>query len=145
MSAATKWDAREYQRIASASRRGDDLVVQFEDGSQVNVDAQRVLPPDTRAPQWDAMNITPYEIVIPTLDGEFEVPWSTIRVLTPGRDRAAVITRRGGAVQTDRGGRMCLRTVTNHRRQPAGALRAARCRAWPSAWTFRSTPRSSLP
>ena len=82
MSAATKWDAREYQRIVSASRRGDELVVQFEDGSWVNVDAQRVLPPDARAPQWDAMTFNPYEIVIPTLGGEFEVPWSTIRVLT---------------------------------------------------------------
>lgn len=82
MSAATKWDAREYQRITSARRRGDELVVQFEDGSQVSVDTQRVLPPDNRIPQWDAMTFNPYEIVVPTLDGEFEVPWSTIRVLT---------------------------------------------------------------
>lgn len=82
MSATTRWDVREYQRIASVSRHGDELVVQFEDGSRVNVDAQRILPADTRLAQWDAMTFNPYEIVVPTLGGEVEVPWSIIRVLT---------------------------------------------------------------
>jgi transcriptional regulator with XRE-family HTH domain len=31
---------------------------------------------------WDALTFSPYEIVVPTLQGEIEVPWSTIRLLS---------------------------------------------------------------
>ncbi len=82
MSTTAKWDGRGYQRIRSASHSGSELDVQFEDGSRVRVDSQRVLPPDTGLAQWDAMVVSPYEIIVPTVDGEVEVPWSTIRVLT---------------------------------------------------------------
>ncbi|MBA2446699.1 MAG: helix-turn-helix transcriptional regulator [Chloroflexi bacterium] len=85
MSVTAPWSLREYQRIASVSHQGDDLVVCFEDGSCVQVDAQRVLPPDTRGAAWDAMAVDPYEIAVPTAEGQVEVPWSTIRALT---DRA---------------------------------------------------------
>ena len=82
MSVAAPWGLRGYQRIASASRDGDELVVCFEDGSLARVEAQRVLPPDTRGADWDAMAVGPYEIAVPTPDGQVEVPWSTIRALT---------------------------------------------------------------
>ncbi len=82
MSTMPKWNAREYQRIAAVSPRGADLVVQFEDGSRVIVEAKRLLPPDVQLATWDALTYNPYEIIIPTLNGEVEVPWSTIRVLT---------------------------------------------------------------
>ncbi len=87
MSATTKWDALEYQRIIAAERRGDALHVRFEDGARVVVDIQHVLP-DIRGPQWEAMIVNPFEVVIPTLEGQAEVPWSTIRLLTD-RDYSA--------------------------------------------------------
>ncbi len=82
MTTVMKWQRRDYQRIASAGLEGNQLVVLFEDGSCARVDAQRVLPPDTRAPDWASMTVNPYEIVMPTSDGKVEIPWSTIRVLT---------------------------------------------------------------
>ena len=83
-----KWQWRDYQRIASARLEGNQLVVLFEDGSCARVDAQRVLPADTRAPDWASMMVDPYEIVVPTIDDAVEIPWSTIRVLTD-RDYSA--------------------------------------------------------
>ena len=82
MSTMPKWETREYQRIVAVSPRGADLIVQFEDGSRAIIEAKRVLPPDTQLANWDALTFHAYEIMIPTLGGEIEVPWSTIRVLT---------------------------------------------------------------
>jgi DNA-binding Xre family transcriptional regulator len=81
VSTSVRWDTNEYQRIASAVRAGDALVVRFDDDTRVEVEAARVLPPGTRSPQWESMTVTPYEVIVPALDGEVEVPWSTIRVL----------------------------------------------------------------
>ena len=82
MTTVMKWQRRDYQRIASARLEGNQLVVLFEDGSCAQVDAQRVLPPGARDPDWTAMTIDPYEIVVPTIADPVEIPWSTIRVLT---------------------------------------------------------------
>lgn len=82
MSAAAKWNRPGYQRIAAVERRGDRLVVLFEDGSRVSVPAAGVLPPGARGAEWDGVTFNPYEIIVPTADGPIEVPWSTIRVLT---------------------------------------------------------------
>jgi DNA-binding Xre family transcriptional regulator len=82
MSVATKWNTREYQRIASANHQGDKLVVRFEDGAWASLDRRRVLPAESEHVDWDAMSVNAYELVIPTAGGRIEVPWSTIRVLT---------------------------------------------------------------
>jgi transcriptional regulator with XRE-family HTH domain len=82
MSVAATWSTREFQRIAAAHHRGDQLVVGFEDGSSVTLGAERVLPPETRGPNWEAMNVTPSEIIVPTAEGEVDIPWSTVRALT---------------------------------------------------------------
>lgn len=82
MTVAMKWDRQEFQRMGSVNHRAGQIVVQFEDGSRVTIDAARVLPPDARSVEWSNLSYTPYEIVIPTADGEVEVPWSTIRLLT---------------------------------------------------------------
>ena len=82
MSVASKWNTREYQRIASASHQGDGLVVRFEDGASVSLDSRRVLPAESGRVDWDGMSVNPYELVIPTAGGQIEVSWSTIRVLT---------------------------------------------------------------
>jgi transcriptional regulator with XRE-family HTH domain len=59
------------------------LRVCFADGSEVMLDAQRVLPPNTRPVQWETLEYDPYQITASTLNDEsVEIPWSTIRVLT---------------------------------------------------------------
>lgn len=85
MSIAVNWGTREYQRIVAAEHHDGELRVRFEDGAWVTVGAERLLPPGTHGANWDAMTFNPYEIVVPTAEGEAEVPWSTIRALT---DRA---------------------------------------------------------
>jgi DNA-binding Xre family transcriptional regulator len=87
MSVATKWDTREYQRIAAVERDGEALVVCFEDGSRVSVDP-RILLPASSTVDWDGLTANPYEIVVPGADGPMEVSWAAIRALTD-RDYAA--------------------------------------------------------
>jgi len=87
MSAATlavpaKWDAKEYRRMVSASYRDGRLVVLFEDGTWVDLQAEPVLPPDARGAQWERLSVSPLEITVPTEGGDVEIPWSTVRALT---------------------------------------------------------------
>jgi transcriptional regulator with XRE-family HTH domain len=81
-SMAARWDAPEYQRISSVHYEAGGLAVRFEDGSEVTVEADRVLPPHAREVDWERLAFDPYEITIPTADEEVEIPWSTIRVVT---------------------------------------------------------------
>ncbi len=85
MSVITRWDALQYQRIASAEHIGEKLLVRFEDGSEAHLDAERVLPADVQSVNWDALQAGEYEITVPSEDGQVEIPWSTIRALS---DRA---------------------------------------------------------
>lgn len=82
MGATARWDTREYQRIAEAEHRGDQLRVLFEDGSWVSLDPSRLLTPDAQQADWSAMRVSPFELTLPAQEGEVEVPWSTIRALT---------------------------------------------------------------
>ena len=82
MTATATWDTQEYQRIAAVEHDAGTLVVCFEDGARVMVDAGRVLPPGTRGVDWSRLSFTPYEIRVPSAGGEAEVPWATVRVLT---------------------------------------------------------------
>lgn len=87
MSAATlvapaKWDTKEYRRMVSASYRDGKLIVLFEDGTWVDLKADRLIPPETRGAQWERLSVSPYEITLPTEDGEVEIPWSTVRAVT---------------------------------------------------------------
>ncbi|HYU18315.1 MAG TPA: helix-turn-helix transcriptional regulator [Chloroflexota bacterium] len=82
MTTTTRWSAPGYQRIGSAQYDGGKLLVRFEDGNRVSVDATRALPPGSPEVDWGSMTVGPYEILVPAPDGQIEIPWSTIRVLT---------------------------------------------------------------
>lgn len=87
MSAATlatpaTWDTKEYRRMVSANYRDGKLIVRFEDGAWVSVDARRLLPPEKGGVQWERLSTSPYEITVPTERGDVEIPWSTVRALT---------------------------------------------------------------
>jgi hypothetical protein len=74
------WDTRQYRRIATARHEAGRLIVEFEDGAVVGLAAADVLPPRARMPNR-AARVDPYEVIVPTADGDVEVPWSAIRVL----------------------------------------------------------------
>ena len=95
MSAVARWDAPEYQRISSAHYEAGTLTVHFDDGSEVMVDADRILPPRVGEVDWGKLAVDPYEITIPATDGEVEVPWSTIRVLSDKDYSAHLVTAAG--------------------------------------------------
>ncbi|MGH2587625.1 MAG: helix-turn-helix domain-containing protein [Dehalococcoidia bacterium] len=77
-----RWDQLSYHRMTDVSYAQGRLSVRFEDGSEVSLDARRVLPPDAGRPNWQALQFDPYEIRIPTASGVLETPWSTVRLLT---------------------------------------------------------------
>ncbi len=85
LAAPATWDTKEYRHMVSASYRDGKLVVLFEDGTWVELRADRVVPPETRGAQWERLSVSPYEITVPTEGGEVEIPWSTVRAVT---DRA---------------------------------------------------------
>lgn len=77
-----RWDSPRYQRMLEAGADNDHLVVRFEDGTQVSVLKEQLLPFTAVSPRWDELRVTPFEIVIPAAGGEREIPWTTVRLLT---------------------------------------------------------------
>ena len=77
------WDTAEYQRISSAERRGDEIVVLFEDGSRVTLPQAKLTAPRPAQVDVNRLTVNPHELVFHFTDGhETEVPWTTIRSLT---------------------------------------------------------------
>jgi transcriptional regulator with XRE-family HTH domain len=77
-----KWDRPEYQRIAQASFRHGELLVRFEDGSDIAVKANSLLPPGTQKAEWSDLETNPYELIVVADGKELEIPWSTLRSIT---------------------------------------------------------------
>ncbi len=77
-----KWEAIEYQHIASVSVDGDRLAVHFADGSLAVVAIGQLLPPGLETGQVENITFNPYEIIVPMDEDTIEIPWSTIRALT---------------------------------------------------------------
>ncbi len=108
-----KWDSLPYQRMASVRRREPDLEILFEDGSQVVVRAQRLLPSRIGSVDWDTLTHNPYEIIVQTADGPYEIPWDTVRVLSDeefsahraaaAEDEARLVGQRIRELRTSRG------------------------------------------
>lgn len=82
MTTLARWDAQEYQRICDVTGQGDNLTVVFEDGATATIRKDRLLPPHTENPQWQALRSGRFEITVPADMGEVEISWSTIRALT---------------------------------------------------------------
>lgn len=77
-----KWDNPRFQRICSAKADSKLFQIRFEDGAVAEIESHKILPGDSVRPRWNELRFDPYEIVVPTEDGELEISWSTIRVLT---------------------------------------------------------------
>jgi len=77
-----KWDNPRFQRICSAKADAKLFQIRFEDGAVAEIESHKILPGDIIRPRWNELRFDPYEIVVPTEDGELEISWSTVRVLT---------------------------------------------------------------
>ena len=68
--------------MVSVTPEGNYLIVSFEDGEKVSIEVQRLLPSRTADILWAEVRTTPNELILTTPDGEREIPWITIRLLT---------------------------------------------------------------
>jgi hypothetical protein len=83
-----RWDTGAYLTIRSARYRDGNLVIRFADGEDVVVPvdwfaARRLVEPD-----WTAVDVGPLWITVPTADGDVEISWLAIRLLTDAGFRA---------------------------------------------------------
>lgn len=76
------WDTHVYQRMRDVRYQAGKLVVEFEDGSRARVGVDVLALPLFPEPDWRRLTFDRYEIVVPTVNGAFEIPWDRVRVLT---------------------------------------------------------------
>jgi DNA-binding Xre family transcriptional regulator len=77
-----RWDNPRFQRISAVKVDHPNIFVHFEDGTVAKIESGKILPPDIHHPQWERLSFNSYELVLPAENGNFEIPWSTIRVLS---------------------------------------------------------------
>lgn len=76
------WNDPKYQRITSASVKGEEIEVKFEDNAIVILDCDALVPPSAHNPDWNNLQFNAFELILPTSLDEVEIPWSTIRLLS---------------------------------------------------------------
>jgi DNA-binding XRE family transcriptional regulator len=76
------WDTRAYQRMRVVRYEAGELVVEFGDGARARVGVDALVLPNFPEPDWSRLSFDQYEIVVPTANGSFEIPWDRVRVLT---------------------------------------------------------------
>ena len=74
------WDTLEYQRIATASFLGGEVIVDFADGTRARLSPQDLSSPDVSEPNWSQLRAEDFHLVVPSADGDIEIPWDVIRV-----------------------------------------------------------------
>lgn len=82
------WDTTEYQQIVSAAYGAGELIVRFGDGAEARVDVSLMTRVEERGPDWASLRFDDFEVVVPTQQGDFEIPWFPIRSLTDPAFRA---------------------------------------------------------
>lgn len=76
------WNDPKYQRMTDVNVRGDEIEVKFEDKTTVILNKDTVVPIGAHNPNWNGLQFNAYELILPTSQGEAEIPWSTIRLLS---------------------------------------------------------------
>jgi hypothetical protein len=97
-----RWDTGEYLSIRSASFDNGTLRIVFADGDNVDVPVSSLSSKRFVAPDWSAVTAGPLWITVPTADGEIEISWLAIRLLTDPEFRTYWDERsEGGAASND--------------------------------------------
>lgn len=76
------WFTREYLRMVAATYESGVLTVDFEDGERARLPTSELRLDSTTIPDWNRMTVDTYELVIPSNEGDIEIPWDAIRSLT---------------------------------------------------------------
>lgn len=79
---AARWDTSRYMRMVGVRLDDGQLAVAFEDGARVRVDVARLVPDPPPGLRWADLRFDGYEVVVPSGDGDVEIPWLAIRRLT---------------------------------------------------------------
>jgi transcriptional regulator with XRE-family HTH domain/Zn-dependent peptidase ImmA (M78 family) len=79
-STSIRWNEAGYQRISDAKIDGGTLVVSFENGDVVHLEAERALLP-SEAGDWKHLRVEPFELVVPTSTGDVEISWLRLRTI----------------------------------------------------------------
>jgi hypothetical protein len=77
----TRWDTVPYQQIRGASFEDGVINVEFGDGTHARISAD-LLVSKAMAPSWTEMRVEEYHLVVPSGEGDLEIPWDVIRVHT---------------------------------------------------------------
>lgn len=77
------WNMTSYQQIKSVGHSEGKLIVEFLDGSKHSLPLEQLMTPSNlTSVNVEELRFNPYEIIISTPEGEKEIPWTTIRLLT---------------------------------------------------------------
>jgi hypothetical protein len=77
-----RWAIGSYLTIRSARHENGVLRVSFADGEEVAVPIHLLASPPLVAPDWSSVSTGPLWITVPTANGDVEISWLAIRLLT---------------------------------------------------------------
>ena len=76
------WNTKEYQTIKGVEIVDKEILITFEDGEIIIVTRDQLIARDTNNAHWDQVFTDGYVIILPTPSGEYEIPWTKIRLLS---------------------------------------------------------------
>jgi transcriptional regulator with XRE-family HTH domain/Zn-dependent peptidase ImmA (M78 family) len=77
-----KWDYPEYQKIINVEIKNDQLLVEFANGDKIKTNLSSIISVDASNILFDKLHFNSYEIIVPTAEGNIDIPWDMIRALT---------------------------------------------------------------
>lgn len=77
-----RWNNTSYQKIKDAKFIDNYIVVSFENGDVIEIPKDNLIPFGTTNIEWDKLNFSPFEIIIPASPHSLEIPWDKLRVIT---------------------------------------------------------------
>ncbi|MCW3111457.1 MAG: hypothetical protein JWQ09_5963 [Segetibacter sp.] len=77
-----RWNDTSYQKIKDAKYAIGNVIVTFENGDVIEIPKGNLIPFGITGIEWDKLNFSPFEIIIPATPNSFEIPWDKLRVIT---------------------------------------------------------------
>ncbi|HWH09668.1 MAG TPA: XRE family transcriptional regulator [Solirubrobacteraceae bacterium] len=76
--AERRWESRAYQTVESLTFDGR-LHVRFVDGDEATLDVERLVARPPKGLDWSAARPRGQEVIVPSAEGEIDVPWTSLR------------------------------------------------------------------
>lgn len=78
----THWNDTSYQRIKDAKFNDNILFVNFENGDEIRIIKENLIPFGITNIEWGKLNFNSFEIIIPATPNSLEISWDKLRVIT---------------------------------------------------------------